>query len=82
MGSGRGVLGAAVGPDRPFADGVPGRTEILSEKISTTKRTCMQTYRELINARSLTLSLLAGSTNFAPRCNSYETCDPTPWRLF
>src|SRR5258708_27458347 len=79
MRSGRGFLGTAAGPDRPFADGAPGRIEVLPEKISTTKRICIQTYRELINARSSTLSLLAGSTNFNPRCNSYETCDPTPW---
>src|SRR5882672_3498378 len=82
MRSGREFLGTAVGPDRPFADGVPGRIEVLSEKISTTKRICIQTSRELINARSSALSLLAGSINFTPRCNSYVTCDSTPWRLF
>jgi len=82
MRSGREFLGTAAGPDRPFADGAPGRIEVLPEKISTTKRICIQTYRELINARSSTLSLLAGSTNFTPRCNSYVTCDSTPWRIF
>jgi hypothetical protein len=36
---------------------------------------------EMFSRYGSTLSLLAGSTNFTPRCNSHEACDPKPWRF-